>query len=125
MQLFWVGIGGFLGAISRHGVGRAAGTWGQAAAIPLGTTLVNLAGCLAIGVVMALAESRGGPSEGTRAFVVIGFLGGFTTFSAFGHETIDALQRGHPAMAAVNVGLQVLGGLACVVAGRALAGWLA
>ena len=88
---------------------------------PFGTIAVNAVGCFAIGVLAHLAESRGGFSPAARSMLFTGVLGGFTTFSAFAHETQVLARLGGAAPAAANVALQVGLGLASVWAGRALA----
>jgi len=117
--LLAAGAGGFLGAAARFLVGGAA----QRAAggsFPVGTLLVNVVGCAAIGVVMGLAEGRGGLSEGTRAFLVVGVLGGFTTYSAFGFDTVRLWQAGAAGMALFNVALQIVLGIGAAAVGFAL-----
>lgn len=121
IKLFLIGAGGFLGAISRYVAGgvvqRTAGT----SLFPYGTAAVNVAGCLAIGLAAGLAEYRGFFSPDTRAFVLVGVLGGFTTFSTFGFETYELVRTGQLTSAAVNVLLNVVLGLAGVWLGHSLA----
>ena len=78
---------------------------------PYGTFVVNLAGCLVFGIIMGAARQRFvlGPSE--RAFLLIGILGGFTTFSAFGLDTLNLAQQGHHARATVYVLASVVGAI--------------
>ncbi len=115
-----VALGGALGSVARYGAGVALGR-ALGASFPWGTLAVNVLGCLLIGAVLHAADERGGISPATRLFVATGFLGGFTTFSAFGLETV-LLARGRDLLAAsanvvANVGL----GLAAVWLGRMLA----
>ena len=115
-----VGAGGFLGAIARYLLSglvqqRAAGLF------PWGTLVVNVTGCFAMGVLAELAESRGFLSAEQRAFAIVGILGGFTTFSAFGGETLSLARDRDMALAAANVGLHIALGLGAVWAGRAAA----
>ena len=112
-----VGLGGAIGSMARHGVNvvvaRVAGQ-----ATPLATLSVNLAGCLAIGVLAGLvAAGRLAMSPSTRLFVFVGILGGFTTFSSFGLDTFTLAQEGRRAAAAWNVVAQVVVGLAAVAGG--------
>ena len=81
---------------------------------------MNLVGCLCIGLIAGLSENRQIFSLETRTFIVIGLLGGFTTFSAFGHETIQLARDGEAVAAAANVGVQVGVGLAAVWGGYSL-----
>jgi CrcB protein len=69
--------------------------------------LVNVAGCAVLGLLSGWAQSRGGFSAEARAFLFVGVLGGFTTFSTFGAETIELLRAGQPGWAAFNVAVQV------------------
>ena len=115
-----VGIGGALGSIARHGVGVAIARIAPVSVTPYATMAVNLAGCLAIGVLAGLVSSHRlliGP--GMRAFVFVGVLGGFTTFSSFGLDTFTLAQGGRSGAAAVNVAIQVVVGLALLAAGYA------
>lgn len=120
MTLAIIGAGGFAGAIARYGlsgaVHRFTGSW-----FPYGTMVVNVLGCLAIGVLMTLVEDRQALSQAQREFLVIGLLGSFTTFSTFGWESIALVRAGSLASAAANVALSVALGLVAVASGR----WLA
>ncbi len=122
LRLLLVGAGGAVGAIARFGLGLLVQkVW--AAAFPLGTLLVNVLGCLAIGALAPLLE--GDPprlGEGGRLFLVVGFLGGFTTFSAFGFETWSLARRDLGAQALLYAGASLVLGLGAVWAGRALSG---
>ncbi len=115
-----VGCGGFLGSIARYLVGGAVHQLASGPVFPYGTLVVNLTGCLAIGVLGALAEARGILSPEARVFLLIGILGGFTTFSSFGYETLQLLRDGEAFPALANVLLQVVLGLGAVWAGSAL-----
>lgn len=119
-HLLSVGIGGFLGSTLRYLVGG----WVQAVShrlgFPTGTLAVNLIGCLVIGLLAELSESRGPLSNPTRALVLVGILGGFTTFSAFGNETMNLWREERGLLAFFNVALHVVGGLAAVWLGRLL-----
>lgn len=118
-RLLLVAGGGAAGALARYALGGVVhrlypGTW------PLGTLVVNLTGCLAIGVVMGLVEQQL-LGAAARLLLAIGVLGAFTTFSTFGYETVELVRRGALAAALANAALQLAGGLAAVVIGRALA----
>jgi CrcB protein len=88
---------------------------------PIGTLAVNVMGCLAIGVISELAEARGFLTPDMRALLVVGLLGGFTTFSAFANESVNAIRDGAFAVALANVIVSVSVCLVAVWAGRALA----
>ena len=115
-----VGSGGFLGALARYGLSGLLNRQASFAAFPYGTLVVNLLGCLAIGVVVGLVESRQLFGPEARAFVLIGLLGGFTTFSTFGYETFAMIWDGGYLRAALNVGIHVVLGVALVWLGYAL-----
>ena len=115
--MFAVALGAALGALLRW----AAGAWMNSAwhGFPLGTLAVNCAGGFMIGV--ALISFERWPSELPRAFVITGFLGGLTTFSAFSGESLHLLQRDQWVMAVLHAAAHVFGSLACVAVGYALA----
>jgi CrcB protein len=116
-----VGIGGFLGSAARYLITGVVTQASATSRFPLGTLMVNLLGCLAIGAVAGLAERADLFSAQTRLFLVTGILGGFTTFSAFAFETYF-LGREHQWMPAmINVVAQVALGLAAVWVGHQLA----
>ena len=120
LKLILIGAGGFFGAILRY-LGSGLGErLTSNALLPYGTMTVNLIGCVGIGLVAGLAEHRGVFSQSTREFLTIGLLGGFTTFSAFGHETYELVRRGQMTLAGTNVLLQVAAGIAGVWLGYSL-----
>jgi fluoride exporter len=91
-----------------------------AGAFPWGTLVVNVSGCLLIGFILAVAESRGSLGREARLLLVTGFLGSYTTFSAFGWETYSLARADDLAKAALNVAASVVVGLAAVWAGAQL-----
>ncbi len=111
-----VALGGALGSVARYAVSTLAASAG-AARFPLGTLLVNVAGCLAIGAFLGAAQSREWLLGPARLFVVVGLLGGFTTYSAFGWETYALARERGAGPAALNVALQLALGLGAVWAG--------
>lgn len=112
-------LGAALGALLRWWLGmRLNPLW---AGFPLGTWLVNAAGGLLVG--MAMVWFARSPNEGLRLLLVTGFLGGFTTFSAFSAESLGLLQRGAPGWALLHSAAHLLGALACAALGHALARW--
>jgi len=116
-----VAVGGAVGSVLRYlASGLAHGAF-RSTTFPIGTLLVNLAGCFLIGAGSELAESRGAFGPTARAFLFIGLLGGFTTFSAFSNETFNLFRSGSTGMGWLNVGCQLAGGLGCVWLGRSLA----
>jgi len=119
-----VALGGAVGSVSRY----LLGTWVQAASrsidFPYGTLSVNLIGCFVIGFLSHLAEARGVFTPETRALVFFGVLGGFTTFSSFGSDTMNLLRDGETVNALLNIGANVILGLALVWLGRSVAFWI-
>jgi len=114
MVLLWVMIAGGLGSGARYLVGQ----WAAARldpSFPYGTLIVNILGCFAMGLIAQLASSTSWNPE-LRAAVTVGFLGGFTTYSTFNHETLSLFAAGSTGVALLNVAVTLTGGLA--------AGWL-
>jgi CrcB protein len=114
MTVLWIFLAGGAGSAARFLVGQ----WAfdrLGAAFPYGTLVVNIAGCFALGAFAHLATSWTWHPE-LRAAVAVGFLGGFTTYSSFNHETLALLAGGSAGTALLNVAVTLTGGLA--------AGWL-
>ena len=126
----WVALGSAAGALARWavaelmaGAGVVGGATGLSAGWPWATLAVNVAGSLLIGVLAALVARRRGPLARVPAqlFLMTGFCGAFTTFSAFGLETLWLLQAGRPGMAVAYVACSVPLWLAAAWAGYRLA----
>jgi CrcB protein len=116
-QIFIVAIGGAIGSVARYKLGGFTLHHTQSWNFPVSTFSVNVIGCLAIGLLAALVEHHDLFSPSIRLLLFTGLLGGFTTFSAFGYESIFLLRRGLISTAAGYVALSVTCGLAAVVAG--------
>jgi len=117
-----IGVGGAIGAMARYGIGVATHARYGADPFPVGVLVVNVLGCLLAGVLAGLlASARLHLPVEARTFLMVGLLGGFTTFSAFGVDTFTLLHSGHYATAALNVVAQVGLTLVAVWAGFALA----
>ncbi len=115
-NILLVGMGGFIGSVLRYLIG---GTIQQyAKSFPLGTLAVNVMGCFVIGLLAQLGESRGLFSDESRAFIFIGILGGFTTFSSFGNETVNLMRNDQLMSAVINIGGNVILGFFAVWFGR-------
>jgi CrcB protein len=115
----WIAVvlGGAFGAVARHGVNVAAARL-MTMPTPWATATVNMVGSLVIGLVAgAVAAERLSISPTTRAFVVVGILGGFTTFSSFMLDSLTLLQTGAPMRAAFNLIGQLIVGLALTIGG--------
>lgn len=116
-KLLAVGLGGFLGALARWGLASLAHRL-LGPRFPHGTLAVNLLGCFLIGVVWTLIDERELFTPNVRLFLTIGFLGSLTTFSTFGHETIELMRTDQLKLALFNVALNVLLGFGAVLLGR-------
>ena len=120
-DLVAVAAGGMLGAVLRYLVTGWTQALSRTTSFPIGTLVVNIVGCLVIGVLAGWTRDLEAFSATTRAFLLLGLLGAFTTFSTFGYETVAMLQDGRHLTAFTNVATQVMGGLAAVWLGYALA----
>ena len=119
-NLITIGAGGFLGAVLRYLAVHLAQVFKGKTSIPLGTLLVNVIGCLLIGVLATLgARSKILTDEG-RNFLIVGVLGAFTTFSTFGYESVSMLQGGLRLGFLMNIALQLGLGFTAVWAGMHL-----
>jgi len=119
VTLLLVGIGGALGSIARY----AFSTFVQRMTptlFPVGTFAVNLVGCVTFGILVGLAQERFLLRPETRAFLLIGVLGGFTTFSTFAFESFELLRDGQFLWATVNMAGQVAAGMIGLWAGYVL-----
>ncbi|MBN2601266.1 MAG: fluoride efflux transporter CrcB [Candidatus Marinimicrobia bacterium] len=120
IRLLIVGTGGFLGSVSRYILSGLVHRLITQAVFPYGTLTVNVLGCLAIGFLSGLAESRQLFSPEMRLLMFIGFLGGFTTFSTFGYEIVSFARDGQLMASLANLMLHLVLGLGAVWTGLAL-----
>jgi CrcB protein len=119
-KLILIGFAGFVGTLSRYWLsGAVARRYGET--FPLGTLIINLLGCFLVGLLFYLLQERFLVNQTVRTAVLIGLLGGFTTFSSFGLQTFTLLQDGELGLAALNVSLANVIGLVLVWAGYTLA----
>jgi CrcB protein len=121
LNVFIVGLGGFIGSALRYLVGGWAQGLSKSLDFPYGTLTVNLIGCFVIGFLGELAEARGIFASETRLLVFIGLLGGFTTFSSFGNDTVNLARSGQMLNALTNVAVNVIFGMLLVWLGRTVA----
>lgn len=119
LELLIVGLSGFAGSISRYLVYLWLASR-DSTSFPWATFVVNVMGCFLIGIIGATIE-RAVPYH-RHLYLVgsVGFLGAFTTFSAFGNETISLLRSQQTSLALLNVGANLFVGLSAVLLGRFL-----
>ena len=120
LAVLLVALGGALGSISRYLTVRYVQS-SVVTAFPWGTLVVNAGGCLLIGLLFGFADGRAWFSTNLRGLLSVGFLGGFTTYSAFSYETVTLARNGLIAQAVLNVALQLFVGIAAVAIGLSLA----
>lgn len=101
-QVIAIAVGGALGSVLRYGLSNWVHTF-VGRGFPYGTLAVNVLGCLAMGILFVLLVERMGESALWRAGLLIGVLGGFTTFSTFSIETFNLIEQGAMAKAAGNM----------------------
>ena len=115
-MVFWVALGGALGASGRY----LAGVWALRLlghGFPYGTLFVNVAGCFLMGAVIEAVALKFSVSQEMRAFLTTGILGGFTTFSAFALDFVVLYERKAAGLAALYLGASVLLSIAALFAG--------
>ena len=111
-ELVAIAAGGSLGAVMRYALSNAVYSW-LGRGFPYGTLSVNVIGSFLIGIAFVLLTEKLTLGSEVRAFILIGFLGAFTTFSTFSLETLNLLQQGFLVKALANILLSVL---LCLVA---------
>ena len=123
LKLAVLGVAGGIGTVARYWLTGLVHRFARET-FPFGTLAVNVLGCLLIGIVMHLVRDHQALGPEARTLVIVGLLGGFTTFSAFGYETFELLHGGSFFLAAANVAGNVVLGTGAVwlgmIAGRAL-----
>ncbi len=120
MTLLWIALGGALGSVARflsvRGVQAVVGD-----SAPWGTAAVNVLGSFAMGFLLLFLARKFSDNDGLRFFLTTGFLGGFTTFSAFSQDVVNLVHRGDSVTAAAYVGVSVFLSIAACFAGLAFA----
>jgi len=120
LKHFLVFVGGGAGALIRYIAGTAI-MQRFGGSFPLGTLTVNVTGCFIIGVLMTILTERFEFSPNWRFLLVVGFLGGYTTFSSFEYETLQAVRQGAWGSGILNVVASVVAGYVAVWLGIAVA----
>jgi fluoride exporter len=123
-NLLIIGAGGFIGAICRYLFSGWVQTLTRVVTFPYGTLAVNVLGCFIIGILSYLSYTRSFFTPEARLFLIIGFLGAFTTFSSFSNETLALLRSGEWLKGLLNIGLSNLFCLAAVWMGYSVSNLL-
>jgi CrcB protein len=111
-----IAAGGALGAIARYVLGGLVQEWGGPR-FPYGTLVINVSGCLVMGIVMTLLAERAVLHPNWRFLIPVGFIGAYTTFSTFEYETFRAIEQGDWLVGVGNVLVSVVVGFVSVAAG--------
>ncbi len=119
-QVLLVGLGGFIGSVSRYLISTIAFAWDMTR-FPIGTFSVNILGSLLIGFLVGILPTNTLLGEQLKLFLIIGFCGGFTTFSTFSNENFILFQNGQYLTLTLYLVLSVALGILAVVGGYALA----
>lgn len=113
-EILAVGAGGFAGAVLRYLIGLI--PLSESFIFPIKTFSINIAGCIAIGIIAAYLSRNHSINPQMLLFLKVGLCGGFTTFSTFALETADLLKSGHPVTALLYILLSLLAGVAVIFA---------
>jgi CrcB protein len=124
MKLMVIGAGGAVGSILRYLISGHVQQLTKSVGFPYGTLAVNVLGCFIIGLLFYLADTRGAFSSEVRSFIFIGVLGGLTTFSTFGNETMILVRDAQHGLALANIAANLLLCLGAVWLGRVAALWI-
>ncbi len=122
-QLLLVGFGGFIGSIARYWMSKLNLTW-DFHSIPMGTLAVNIIGSFLIGFMLGIFMNSNLLHTNLKLFLVVGFCGGFTTFSSFTNENFLLLQNGQYLTALIYIGGSIILGILAVFAGFLIANQL-
>jgi fluoride exporter len=123
VRIIFLIVFGALGTLARYGLDG----WIQyrvGSVFPAGTLTINLLGCLFLGLIGQFGLNHISVSPDLRIGLTIGLMGGFTTFSTFGWDTVRMLQEGEWTKASIYVGASVLGGLMAMILGMRVGGSL-
>ena len=122
-QLLLVGFGGVFGSIARYWMSKLNLTW-DFHSIPMGTLAVNIIGSFLIGFMLGIFMNSNLLHTNLKLFLVVGFCGGFTTFSSFTNENFLLLQNGQYLTALIYIGGSIIIGILAVFAGFLIANQL-
>ena len=113
MNLLLIFLGGGLGSISRYGIGKLTELFWQGK-FPLGTFLANILSCLILGILLYLLKDKTDDQTFIKYFLIVGFCGGFSTFSAFGMDTMRLITQGEYAIAFLNIIISIAFGFSMI-----------
>jgi fluoride exporter len=122
-KILLIALGGTLGTLARYGTHVLSRGVGERFAFPVATITVNLVGCFLIGLLQGWLVERWPVREEYRLMLIVGFLGGFTTFSTFGWDTAALLREGQVMRGMVYAAASNVLGIALVFAGYGLSRW--
>jgi len=114
INILAIGVGGFLGAVFRYLISLVPVS--ESFIFPIKTFIINIVGCLAIGIITVFASKSTAVSPPMILFLKVGLCGGFTTFSTFALETADLMKSGHTAIAFLYAVLSMLVGVSVIFA---------
>ena len=113
MTYLWIFIGGGLGSVARYGVSKAATNF-YSGNFPLGTFLSNILACLILALLIVFVVPKNSESTWLQPLLLVGFCGGFSTFSTFSNETTQLLQSGNTGVALLNIAVSVVVGVGLI-----------
>ena len=114
MTYLWVFIGGGLGSVARFGVSKGAASF-YAGNFPLGTFISNMLACAILAFVMVFVLPKQNDATWLQPLLLVGFCGGFSTFSTFSNETAQLLETGNTGVAIANIAISVVVGVALIL----------
>ena len=117
-KIIIVGLGGFTGAILRYALSAILQNTTKNTSFPYSTLVINLLGCFLMGALSQCVESMGLISQDSHAFLIIGLLGAFTTFSTFSNESFVLMRVGKTLFSFLNISLHIILGLGAIWLGR-------